>query len=337
MKNNISGIYAIINKINGKQYIGSSKSVYYRWNQSHRPDLRNNTHGNRHLQSAWKKYGEDNFSFKVIEECDQSILLEREEHWIEYHKSWERENGYNFTRIVDGKQVLCEETIKKRTHTQSLKNYWTTRTNGEILKLFNDGMNKSAIAKKLEITRSAVYSCLEINGLHKNIGRGSEIKLTKEVREQVVKLREQGKSWEDIVDVVPVSQTQLRRANVIVPDDKYCTNKVKRNTYRTITPEVIEKAQHLRRTTSMTWQQIADECRVSREWLSASGACKNFKPLSRKVPKNKMTEEKKKTIISLIKEGKSIKEVSEITRIAQSTIRYQRRINDAKTNSKKNK
>lgn len=326
MKNNTSGIYAIINKINGKQYIGSSKSVYYRWNQSHRPDLRNNTHGNRHLQSAWEKYGEDNFLFEVIEECDQSVLLEREGHWIEHHRTWEREFGYNFTRIIDGKQIFSEETRKKLSESISNAkqnpNYWTTGTNGEIVKLFKEGESKVGIAKKLEITRSAVYSCLEINGLHKNTGRGSEIKLTEKVREQVSDLREQGKSWEEIVEAVPVSQTQLYRAKAIVPDGKYCTDKLKRKTYRTITPEVIEKAQHLRRTTNMTWQQIADECKVSREWLSAGGITKNFKPLSRKVPKNKMTEEKKKTIIELIEEGKSLKEVSSITGVAQSTIRY---------------
>ena len=90
-KKNISGIYAIINIINEKKYIGSSKSVYYRWRHSHVPNLKQGTHHNNHLQNAWNKYGEDNFEFKVIEECDESIILKREGYWIEHYKSWENE------------------------------------------------------------------------------------------------------------------------------------------------------------------------------------------------------------------------------------------------------
>jgi len=107
-KPNISGVYSITNKKDGKQYIGSSKSVYRRWHQGHLPSLKNGSHYNRNLQLAWNKNRED-FYFVVLEECDQSMLLEREGCWIEKTHSWERELGYNFTRIIDGKQIYSEQ------------------------------------------------------------------------------------------------------------------------------------------------------------------------------------------------------------------------------------
>ena len=61
----ISGIYKIVNKINGKYYVGSSKDVInYRWIH-HKRALRSNRHKNDYLQNAWNKYGEDNFEIII--------------------------------------------------------------------------------------------------------------------------------------------------------------------------------------------------------------------------------------------------------------------------------
>lgn len=87
-----TGIYYIKNKINGKYYIGQSKDIYSRWIH-HKTDLRNGMHHNNHLQSAWNKYGEDNFEFSIIEECDKHDLNVREQYWILTYDSFE--NGYN--------------------------------------------------------------------------------------------------------------------------------------------------------------------------------------------------------------------------------------------------
>jgi group I intron endonuclease len=78
----LSGIYEIVNLVNGKRYVGSAVNLMLRWRQ-HRGALRGNNHGNRHLQSSWGKHGEPAFAFAVIETCDPSDLLTREQATID--------------------------------------------------------------------------------------------------------------------------------------------------------------------------------------------------------------------------------------------------------------
>ena len=78
-----SGIYKIENIFNKKCYIGSAVSLRIRWNK-HKNDLRKNIHINKHLQSAWNKYGKEGFNFDVLEEVlEKSKLVEREQHYID--------------------------------------------------------------------------------------------------------------------------------------------------------------------------------------------------------------------------------------------------------------
>lgn len=89
---NLSGIYKIENKVNNKVYIGSSKNINTRWGQ-HKNMLNNNKHHSIKLQRAWNKYGEANFIFEVIEECDIEKLLYLEQFYIDKYKSYYE--GYN--------------------------------------------------------------------------------------------------------------------------------------------------------------------------------------------------------------------------------------------------
>ena len=66
----MQGIYRIRNKLNGKYYVGSSKDIKRRLAE-HRWLLES---GNDSciLQSAWDKYGKENFEFEIIEEIHGS-------------------------------------------------------------------------------------------------------------------------------------------------------------------------------------------------------------------------------------------------------------------------
>lgn len=86
------GIYLIKNNISKKEYIGQSINIEKRW-KDHKKDLRNNIHKNQHLQNAYNKYGENNFNFYILEECDKSILNDKEKFYIKKRNTYKC--GYN--------------------------------------------------------------------------------------------------------------------------------------------------------------------------------------------------------------------------------------------------
>lgn len=73
-----SGVYEILNTLNGKRYIGSSKELNTRYN-THFKNLKAGSHPNKHLQFAFDKYGGENFEFNVLEYCDEEYLLKLEQ------------------------------------------------------------------------------------------------------------------------------------------------------------------------------------------------------------------------------------------------------------------
>ena len=80
------GIYGIKNLINGKIYIGKTGMNFGdRWD-SHRSLLNSGKHDNPHLQRAWDKYGQNNFEFIVIEDCNVDDLSDREKYYIKLYK-----------------------------------------------------------------------------------------------------------------------------------------------------------------------------------------------------------------------------------------------------------
>lgn len=92
------GIYKVINQINNKIYVGQSQHIEKRWNR-HRngPFNPNDEQYNCPLYRAIRKYGLDNFSFEIIEECLVEQLNEKEKYWIAYYKSFDSDRGYNLT------------------------------------------------------------------------------------------------------------------------------------------------------------------------------------------------------------------------------------------------
>ena len=103
-----SGIYKITNTTNGKVYVGSAVNFNNRWKE-HVRELRKGKHHSSALQNAWNKYGEDNFEFSIIEECERTrkVLLGREQYWIDTLDSVA--NGYNIAKTA-GSQLGMKQS-----------------------------------------------------------------------------------------------------------------------------------------------------------------------------------------------------------------------------------
>lgn len=108
-----SGIYSIHNLINNKQYIGSSKNIVKRKN-SHFSNLNNNCHHTSHLQSAFIKYGSNNFDFRVLLLCEPFELLRYEQFFIDYFQP-----EYNARRIATANIGISHSEESKKLMSES--------------------------------------------------------------------------------------------------------------------------------------------------------------------------------------------------------------------------
>lgn len=141
-------IYKITNQINGKVYIGKTteSDIRIRWHQ-HRKDYKKQQCKNRPLYNAMNKYGIENFIMEEIEQCDISILNDRETYWINYYRAyvgWNDCKGYNATLGGDGKP-WC--------------NYdW-------VLQLWQEGKNQITISKETGYDRNTIHKILLLKGI----------------------------------------------------------------------------------------------------------------------------------------------------------------------------
>lgn len=86
---NKKDIYIIINNINNKVYVGQSKNAAIRFKQH----CKSCNLDNSLIGKAIKKYGKQNFAFKILERQIVNYN-EREDYWIEFYNS-KHPNGYN--------------------------------------------------------------------------------------------------------------------------------------------------------------------------------------------------------------------------------------------------
>lgn len=96
-----SGIYKITNTVTNKFYIGSTKDIDKRW-YDHKRELSLNIHINPKLQHSWNHHGQDKFLFEMIEEVGEDKLIEREQHYLDTLKPYERNVGYNISSSAFG-------------------------------------------------------------------------------------------------------------------------------------------------------------------------------------------------------------------------------------------
>lgn len=145
-KNMSCGIYKITNLSNGKSYIGQSINIERRWEQEKEASYNPNEESyNYPLSCAFRKYGFQNFSFEILEECFREDLNQKEQFWIEYYNSYKE--GYNQTPGGDSTLHMCKLTPEQAEEIIELLLLATTN-NLEIY--FTD------IGKKYNISRDTI-------------------------------------------------------------------------------------------------------------------------------------------------------------------------------------
>lgn len=148
---------------NNKSYIGQSIDIKNRW-MRHKSELNNNNHINNHLQFAWNKYGEDYFSFIVLEECPIELLDEREIFYINKFDSLN--NGYNLCEGGNGVRGYkhTKEEIEKMRMCQNPKPLLQIDKNLNIVNKWN---GVSHASKELGYSRRNIELCCNMIYGHK--------------------------------------------------------------------------------------------------------------------------------------------------------------------------
>lgn len=103
------GIYKITNP-NGKIYIGQSINIEKRFN-SYKKYLR--CKPQRKLFGSLKKYGSENHTFEIIEECDLMDLNIRERYWQDKYNSFNDGLNLILTSTIEKPQLISEDTKNK--------------------------------------------------------------------------------------------------------------------------------------------------------------------------------------------------------------------------------
>lgn len=166
------GIYKITNKINGKCYIGKSVDIHDRWIRHHsRAFQENDRQYNCYLYRSIRKYGLDNFTFEVIEECSFDELNDKEIFYIDFYNSFNRDYGYNMTRGGDGAlkqdyEVVCDLWNKGFTISDIAKTIDGSRnTVKNILKICNTDYSEDIARKRGTKSKSYAINQYDLNGV----------------------------------------------------------------------------------------------------------------------------------------------------------------------------
>lgn len=245
-----TGIYKIVNKVNGKVYVGQSVNMRNRYAR-HLNSLRKNKHYNQYLQRSFNKYKEESFYAEVLEFCKPEELNHKERYWIKRLKSEYKDYGYNapyaykvfdeYDKITINKtrkkhnEIIFTEEIKRKI-SNSLKDYYkdsfvsekhsmscTKNVNYKQVKKIKHMLaherhkSKKDIAKELQVNENTVEHISNLAS-HKSIDSHlnylikNRTKINKESNvRKAIKLYREGHSYQHIANKLGIHlRTALR-------------------------------------------------------------------------------------------------------------------------------
>lgn len=198
-------VYQILNKKNGKKYIGQTDDKDKR-KYKHFFELKNGTHDNSYLQRSYDKYGKESFVFSVIDTTatNRKELTDLEEYYILQAGFPDKNKCYNLKlpngipahsyKIYQEKQEdICNDYKNGMTVRQIYKKYNIGKTlfykilrnnnivigekkrinlerrgiyEQKICDYYKQGLSSHAIAKKYNCTSRTILKIVRRNGLY---------------------------------------------------------------------------------------------------------------------------------------------------------------------------
>ena len=186
-------IYITTNHINGKKYIGQKNyDKNGRWKEYLGSGII--------LKQAIQKYGVDNFSKEIIEECETKELLnEREKYWISYYNAVKSNKFYNIANGGDGGNTISGyskeqlEEYKKFKHELHMK----TALKGEDVPV--SILSEKQVLEIIERLKKNEYSSYIANEYNVSPGTISDIR--------------EHKTWKHLTSNIVFDDISKRRGN----------------------------------------------------------------------------------------------------------------------------
>lgn len=208
-----SGIYKITNIVDNKVYIGQSVDVETRIKR-HKSDLKNKKHRNSLLQRAYDKYGK--FKYEIIEHCEIAMMDDKEVYWIAYHKSTNRDYGYNFESGGNINKIMHEETKDKiRESNKGSSDLLTEDNVREIKMAIHLGIAQTELVELFNVSDSTIskiakgvnwYWVLpQFNNSHEH----HYINAKKDRKNKILELWNKRLSYRDIEKMTPYSYAEI--------------------------------------------------------------------------------------------------------------------------------
>lgn len=176
----VSGIYKIVNKVNGKYYVGSTNNFRTRL-KAHFRKLENKKHHSWKLQKEWCEYGKRCFYFSILEIVPIVELQCREQCYLNVCKTDET-NNYNISFDSSapwrGKTLSVEHrlNLRKSLEGKPLKEEHKLKLKGRIFtEEHRDKLKKKQTGRKLseetkeKVRRYQIYKHSKLRSLYYEI------------------------------------------------------------------------------------------------------------------------------------------------------------------------
>lgn len=140
-------IYKITNDLNDKVYVGQTIQSLNKRFIGHCCNSKSDRSSSMHIKRAILKYGKEHFKIELIEECETSLLDEREIYWINYYNSFN--NGYNLTEGGNSNRDAMTTALENIIDINEFKSF-----------IINNHPHVREVEKKFNICHSSVYNLI---------------------------------------------------------------------------------------------------------------------------------------------------------------------------------